>query len=72
MDVIDVSKCSYEELVSIYAIDRLMSYPIKSYREWLQNYTNAVEWCGSDVKFNKFVHLFERHYLGYVDKLCAL
>lgn len=72
MDVINVSKCSYEDLVSVYAVDRLINYPVKSYREWLQECTNAVEWCGSDDGFDKFVQSFECQYLAYVMKLCSL
>ena len=72
MDVINVGKCSHEDLVSVYTVDRLMTYPVKSYREWLINYTNAVEWCGSAAGFDKFVYWFEIHYLAYVCKLCSL
>lgn len=72
MDVIDLGKNSFEDLVAIYAVDRLINYPVKSCREWLQDCTNAVEWCGSDVSFDKFVYLFECHYSAYVGKLCSL
>ena len=72
MDVINVGKCSYEDLVSVYAVDRLINYPVKSCREWLQECTNAVEWCGSAAGLDKFVYSFECHYLAYVCKLCSL
>lgn len=71
MDVINVGKCSYENLVYVYMADRLINYPVKSCREWLQVRTNAVEWCGSDEGFDKFAQAFERHYLAYVCKLCS-
>lgn len=69
MDVINVGKCSYEDLVSVYAVDRLINCPVKSYREWLQECTNAVEWCGSADGFDTFAQSFECHYLAYVTKL---
>lgn len=72
MDVIDISKCSYESLASAYMADRLMNYPIKSCREWLRICTNAVELCGCDDEFDKFVQVFECHYLAYAVKLCSL
>lgn len=72
MDVINVGKCSYEDLVSVYMADRLINYPVKSCREWLQDRTNAVKWCGSDEVFDKFAQTFEHHYLAYVCKLCSL
>lgn len=72
MDVINVGKCSYEDLVSVYTVDRLINYPVKSCRAWLQECTNAVEWCGSDAGFDKFVYSFECHYWAYVCKLCSL
>lgn len=72
MDGINVGKCSYEDLVSAYTVDRLRNYPVKSYREWLQECTNAVEWCGSDDGFDKFVQSFECQYLAYVVKLYSM
>lgn len=72
MDVINVGESSYEDLVCVYMIDRLVNYPVKSCREWLQDFTNAVEWCGSDVGFDDFVYRFECLYLASVAKVCPL
>lgn len=72
MDVIDVGKCSYEDLVFAYTIDRLINYPVKTERKWLQECTNAVEWCGSDAGFDKFVYSFTCHYLAHVCKISSL
>lgn len=71
MNVINVGKCSYEDLVSVYTIDRLMDYPVKSCREWLRTCTNAVEWCGSEDGFDELVQAFECHYLAYAVRLCS-
>lgn len=69
MDVINVGETSYERLVYFYMVDRLMNYPVKSYRKWLQDCTNAVEWCGSGPGFDKFTYHFECHYLAALAKL---
>lgn len=71
MDVINVGKCSCKNLVSVYMVERLVNYPVKSCREWLKECTNAVEWCGSDDGFDEFVKAFERHYLACVMIVCS-